>query len=73
MVLPTWWKNEVRLNDSALAKTENNSLIIHNTTTDDRGSYSCETLQVFEDRAMKRNLNFEVEVTGKYFIYFYES
>lgn len=67
MVLPTWWKNGVRLNDSAFDKTENNSLIIHNTKADDRGIYTCETLQVFEDSAMKRKLTFKVEVAGKCF------
>ena len=69
MVLPTWWKDGVRLNDSAFAKTENNSLIIHNTTTDDRGIYRCETVQVYEDSEMKGKLTFKVTVGGKYFIY----
>ena len=66
MVLPTWWKNGQRLDHNVFNKTENNSLIIQETTDGDGGNYSCETLQVYENSPKKEKLTFAVEVfSGK--------
>ena len=64
MVLPTWWKNGKHLDN--IKQTSHNSLIIQEATVDDEGSYSCETLQVYENNARKQNLTFDVQVIGKY-------
>ena len=65
MVLPTWWKNGERLDHNAFNKTDNNSLIIHKTTFNDKGRYSCESLQVYENSPKTEKLTFSVEVDGK--------
>ncbi|XP_078380631.1 fibroblast growth factor receptor 1-like isoform X2 [Oculina patagonica] len=65
MVLPMWWKNGVRLNEGEFNLTaKNNSLIIQKTTAEDEGNYSCKTLQVYENSAMKQKFTFDVEVMG---------
>ena len=66
MVLPTWWKNEQRLNDGEFTPTDN-SLIIQGTTIKDEGRYCCETLQVYENSAITQKLTFAVEVVGAWF------
>ena len=64
MVLATWWKNGQRLDNDAFNKTETNSLIIQETTVEDGGNYSCETLQVYENSPKKEKLTFAVEIVG---------
>lgn len=75
IVLPNWWKNGMRLsvsrassvlgNSHRLIINENNSLVIRQPRRDDKGAYSCETLQVYENSALKRQkLVFHV-VVGK--------
>ena len=46
-------------------KTENNSLVIHNTTFEDEGSYDCNTLQVYEFGGKVQIITTYVEVIGK--------
>ena len=71
MVLPTWWKNGELLDHNAFNKTENNSLIIQKTTVKDIGSYSCETLQVYENKPKKEKLTFSTAFDGKNYFTIY--
>ena len=48
-------------------KTENNSLVIHNTTFEDEGSYDCKTLQVYEFGGKVQIITTYVEVIGEKF------
>ena len=66
-MVTTWWKNGKLLYDSAFLKTENNNLIIQNTTSGDTGIYECKTVQVYEYGKREQRVNFYVEVNGKYF------
>ncbi len=67
MVLPIWWKNGRRLVNNGLVKIENSSLIINDTTIEDKGNYSCWTLQVYENSAIRQKFTFPVKVAGEYF------
>ena len=64
-MVTSWWKDGKPLHDSAFLKTENNSLVIHNTTFEDEGSYDCKTLQVYEFGGKVQIITTYVEVTGK--------
>ena len=55
------------VHDSALLRTENNSLVIHKTTFEDEGSYVCKTLQVYEFDVKEQIITTYVEVIGKSF------
>lgn len=68
-MVTTWWKNGMLLYDGASLKTENNSLIIQNTSFEDEGSYSCKTVQVYEFGEREQIITFDVEVIGKYPFY----
>ena len=66
-MVTTWWKNGKLLYESAFLRTENNNLIIQNTTSGDTGIYECKTVQVYEYGKREQTVNFYVEVNGKYF------
>ena len=75
IVLPNWWKNGTRLSVSRASSVlgsnhrliinENNSLVIRQPTRKDEGAYSCETLQVYENSAGKRQKLVFYVVVGK--------
>lgn len=64
-MVTSWWKDGKLLHVSAFLKTEHNSLIIQNTTSEDAGSYGCKTVQVYEFGKREQNITFYVEINGK--------
>jgi len=60
-MVTAWWKDGKLLH----LKTENNSLIIQNTTSEDAGSYSCKTVQVYEFDKREQKITLSVLVNGK--------
>ena len=61
-MVTNWWKNGKLVDDSAFRQY----LIIENTTSEDRGIYSCNTVQVYEFGKREQNITFYVKVKGKF-------
>ena len=65
-VSPKWRKNGMYLRQPCticdIYQTSLNSLVIESLTKRDEGNYSCETLQVYENRTVNRLLNFVLKV-----------